>query len=284
MAFRPLAEFVHEETTGGALLLTATVVALIVANVAPVAYDGFWSTRIGSSSPLHLDLTLRSWVNDALMTVFFFVVGLEIKRELVVGELATPRAAALPTIAAAGGMALPAGIYALVNSGAPARRDEPSPWRQTSHSFSGPEPPREPGTGRAASVPAAVAIVDDIGAILVIAVFYGEGLSLAPLLAALVVVGAVIVMRRRVLAPAAYVPFAVALWLLVHESGIHATIAGVALLGTSQLGEAKLAILATSLVAAVTGSWLIARTKTRIDRARGTGLGLTTTSFHVPLE
>ena len=108
---RPLAEFVRDETTGGIVLASATVAALIWANLSPESYADVWSTTFGPSSPLHLHLDLHAWINDALMTLFFFVVGLEIKRELVVGELTRPRDAAVPLIAALGGMAVPALIY-----------------------------------------------------------------------------------------------------------------------------------------------------------------------------
>src|SRR4051812_38970096 len=108
---RPLTEFIRDETTGGMVLAVATVAALLWANIAPASYEDFWSTMIGPNSPLHLHLDLHTWVNDGLMTLFFFVVGLEIKRELVVGELSSPRVAAMPAIAALGGMAVPAAIY-----------------------------------------------------------------------------------------------------------------------------------------------------------------------------
>jgi Na+:H+ antiporter, NhaA family len=114
---RPLAEFVRDETTGGIVLAFATLAALMWANVAPGVYDDVWSTTLGPSSPLHLRLDLHAWVNDGLMTFFFFVVGLEIKRELVVGELTRPRDAAMPLIAAFGGMLVPALIYFAFNAG-----------------------------------------------------------------------------------------------------------------------------------------------------------------------
>ena len=114
---RALAEFIHDELVGGVALLIATVAALLWANLAPGSYVEVWSTTMGPSSPLHLDLDLHAWINDGLMAVFFFVVGLEIKRELVVGELALPRDATMPVIAALGGMAIPALIYAVLNTG-----------------------------------------------------------------------------------------------------------------------------------------------------------------------
>src|SRR5687768_3482191 len=112
---RPLAEFIRDETTGGIVLAIATLAALVWANLAPGSYEDLWSNTFGPNSPLHLDLSLHAWVNDALMAIFFFVVGLEIKRELAVGELTSPRDAAMPAIAALGGMAVPALIYLALN-------------------------------------------------------------------------------------------------------------------------------------------------------------------------
>src|SRR5581483_290965 len=115
---RPLQEFLNTETLGGLVLLAATAVALVWANVAADSYRDVWTRHAGGEvAALHLDLSLRAWVNDALMAVFFFVVGLEIKRELVRGELASPRRAALPMAAAIGGMAAPAGLYLALNAG-----------------------------------------------------------------------------------------------------------------------------------------------------------------------
>ena len=120
---RALAEFVRNESVGGLALVLATIAALIWVNAASGSYDSFWASTIGTDRwfDLHLDLSLHAWVNDGLMTVFFFVVGLEIKRELVVGELANPRAAVMPAIAALGGMVVPALIYLVVNGGGAGR-------------------------------------------------------------------------------------------------------------------------------------------------------------------
>ena len=227
---RPLAEFIRDETTGGIVLAIATVAALLWANVAPGTYDDLWSTTVGPSSPLHLDLTLHAWVNDALMAVFFFVVGLEIKRELVVGELTSARDAAMPAIAALGGMAVPALIYLVLNSGGAGREGWGIPIATDiafvlgTLALLGSRAP----TGLRLFL-LAVAIIDDIGAIVVIAVFYSDGIDFAALGGAVAMVLVVLVMRRRIPWPLAYVVPGIVLWFLLHESGVHATIAGVAL-------------------------------------------------------
>ena len=178
-----------------------------------------------------LRLDLRHWINDALMAIFFFVVGLEIKRELVAGELRDRRAAALPVLAALGGVVLPALIFVAITAGT----SEVSGWAI----------PAATDIAFAVGVLAllgdrvcsgaklfllTIAIVDDIAAIAVIALFYVGDLSLVWMAAALLGIGGVVALRR--LGVARIAPFAVlgvAIWLAVHESGVHATIAGVAL-------------------------------------------------------
>ena len=117
----PINEFLHLEAAGGLVLVAATVVALVWANSPwQDSYTSLWSTEIAITVGHHgIDLTLQEWVNDGLMAIFFFVVGLEIKRELVTGELRDPRRAALPAIAAVGGMVVPAVIYTAINVGGP---------------------------------------------------------------------------------------------------------------------------------------------------------------------
>jgi len=228
---RPLAEFIRDETTGGIVLAVATVAALVWANAAPGSYDDLWSTTLGPSSPLHLDLSLHAWVNDALMAVFFFVVGLEIKRELVVGELTSARDAAMPAIAAVGGMAVPALIYLAFNTGGAGREGWGIPIATDiafvlgALSLLG---SRAPSGLRLFLL--AVAIIDDIGAIIVIAVFYSDGIDFAALAGGAGIVVVVVAMRRLHIArPIVFVIPAIVLWFLLHESGVHATIAGVAL-------------------------------------------------------
>jgi NhaA family Na+:H+ antiporter len=206
----------------------ATVCALVWANAAPDGYAALWASDVDSGV---LALDLRHWVNDALMAIFFFVVGLEIKRELVVGELRERRAAALPVLAALGGVALPALIYLAITAGTPATAGWAIP-AATDIAFA---------VGVLALLGARVtpgmklllltiAIADDIAAIAIIALVYAGGLSLGWLAAALC--GLAIVAGLQRLGVARIAPYAVlgvAIWLAVHESGVHATIAGVAL-------------------------------------------------------
>jgi NhaA family Na+:H+ antiporter len=226
-----LAEFVRDESVGGLVLAAATVAALIWANISPGSYEDVWSTTFGPDSPFHLHLDLHAWINDALMTLFFFVVGLEIKRELAVGELRRPRDAAVPLFAALGGMIVPGAIYAAMNAGTsgadgwgiPIATDIAFVLGVLSLLGS-----RAPSGLRLFLL--AVAIIDDIGAIIVIALFYSDSIDLLALAGAGVAVVAVIALRAAGMTrPVVYVIPAVALWLLLHESGVHATIAGVAL-------------------------------------------------------
>ena len=229
----PLREFLRTEAGGGVLLLAATMTALAWANSSWAdSYQDFWHTSlsIGSGS-WAVQEDLQHWVNDALMVVFFFLIGLEIKRELVVGELRDPRAASLPALAALGGMAVPAMLFLTVAGGGEAGRGWAIPMA-TDIAFV---------VGILAllgsRVPAGLkvflltlAIVDDIGAIVVIAAFYSSGLSGWWLGGALVALAAVAVVRRLGLAhPIAYVPIGVAAWYCTYRAGIHPTIAGVAL-------------------------------------------------------
>jgi NhaA family Na+:H+ antiporter len=229
---RPLREFLKAEVAGGIVLLGATVVALVWANVGPgETYQRLWTTtftlRLGS---LELSEDLRHWVNDGLMAIFFFVVGLEIKRELVRGELREPRKAVLPAIAALGGMVLPAAVYLALNAGRESARGWGIPMA-TDIAFAlgvlallG---PRVPSSLKVFLL--SVAIVDDIGAIVVIALFYSGGIDALPLGIALALLVIIMVLKRmRVWWIPVYVVLGTAVWLAVFESGVHATIAGVA--------------------------------------------------------
>jgi Na+:H+ antiporter, NhaA family len=230
---RALQVFMETEVSGGVLLLVAALVALVWAN-SPFAggYERLWRTELTLQvGPWTMAEDLRHWVNDGLMTLFFFVVGLEIKRELTVGELRDPRAAALPVLAAVGGMLIPAALFLAVNPPGEASRGWGIPMA-TDIAFA---------LGVIAlvnrSVPSslrlfllAVAIVDDIGAIAVIALFYSVGIDLAALAAALGLLGAILVLRRAgVHRMPMYVMFGIATWFAMFESGLHPTIAGVAL-------------------------------------------------------
>ncbi len=230
---RPLRHFLHTESGGGIVLLAAAVVALVWAN-SPWSggYESLWSTELRLSvGGAELSEDLRHWVNDGLMAVFFFVVGLEIKRELVVGELRSPRTAAVPAVAALGGMVAPAALYLAVNAG----REGVEGWgipMATDIAFA---------VGVVAllgsRVPAplklfllTLAIVDDIGAILVIAVVYSDGIDGRALaVAAAAGVGIVVLRRIGVDWPVAYLAAGLVLWVATYQSGVHATIAGVVL-------------------------------------------------------
>ena len=231
---RPMLRFLRIEAASGALMLAAAVVALVWAN-SPWR-DSYLNLlhshiRLELGGVLVLDEPLEAWINDALMVVFFFVVGLEIKRELVVGELRRPRAAALPAIAALGGMVVPALIYVAFNAGGEGAAGWGIPMA-TDIAFA-------VGVlsllGRRVSNSLKIflltlAIVDDIGAIAVIAVFYTDDLSLDWLLVAVLIVVLVALMRlARIWYVPAYLMVGVVLWLAVFESGVHATIAGVVL-------------------------------------------------------
>jgi NhaA family Na+:H+ antiporter len=225
-------DFVSIEALSGLVLLAGAVAALVWANTATGSYDDFWhhhlNLGVGDAS---IDLSLQHWVNDGLMTVFFFVVGLEIKREVVRGELRDARTVALPVLAAIGGMALPALVYTALNAGKAGAEGWAIP-AATDIAFAvgvlallGPRVPRN-----LKLFVLTLAIVDDIGAIIVIAIFYSGGVELQWLLASLALVALILVLQRlRVATPLAYVIPALGLWVCMYESGVHPTIAGVIL-------------------------------------------------------
>ena len=225
-------EFVSIEVLSGLALVATAIAALAWANIDAESYASTWGADLGP-------LTAQAWVNEALMAAFFFVVGLEIKRELVEGALRTPPRAALPVFAALGGMVVPALVYMAWNTGGDGARGWGIPMA-TDIAFAlgllallGTRV--KPG---AKAFLLALAIVDDIGAIIVIAVFYSEDVAFVWLLGALGVCAAVVLMRRFGLRhPGAYLVPGIALWLCVHEAGIHATIAGVVLAFARALGE-----------------------------------------------
>ncbi|MDH4099818.1 MAG: Na+/H+ antiporter NhaA [Nitrospirota bacterium] len=230
----PFQRFLRQEVIGGILLLTASIAALVIAN-SPLghAYEEAWKTPIGISiGEYSLVKDLHHWINEGLMALFFFLVGLEIKREVRVGELSSPRQAFLPLAAAIGGMVLPAAIYAAINAGGPGAAGWGVPMA-TDIAFA---------LGCLAllggRVPSsliifllALAIIDDLGGILVIALFYSEDLSIEALLSAAVLLSTSYGMNRilgiRWTFP--YVFVGILMWLALLKSGIHATIAGVLL-------------------------------------------------------
>ena len=230
---QPLQEFLREETASALLLLGAALLALIWVN-SPwrESYERLWTTELGIQlGSLSIVEDLRHWVNDGLMTLFFLVVGLEIKRELTTGELRDPRAAAVPVIAAIGGMVVPALVYLALNAGGEGGRGWGIPMA-TDIAFA-----LGVLTLAARSAPASLkpflltlAIVDDIGAITVIAIFYTDDLHTTALLIALGLLGVIVLLQRvEVRAAAVYVGLGCGVWLAAVESGVHPTIAGVAL-------------------------------------------------------
>jgi NhaA family Na+:H+ antiporter len=228
-----IAAVLRKETVGGVLLLVGTVLALAWAN-SPWSggYEGLRDARVGPAS-LHLDLTLGTWAADGLLAIFFFVAGLELKREFVAGDLRDPRRAALPVAAAVGGMAAPALIFVLVNLGT------------GDGALRGWAIPTATDIAFALAVLAVIsthlpsalrtflltlAVVDDLLAITIIAVFYTAALSVVPLLLALVTLAVFgVLVQRRIRSWWLLLPLAILTWVLVHESGVHATVAGVLL-------------------------------------------------------
>ena len=222
----------RKETVGGALLLVATVIALVWAN-SPVgdSYQRLSETRVGPSA-LDLDLTLATWAADGLLAIFFFVVGLELKREFVAGDLRDPSRAALPVVAAMGGMAVPALVFVAINTGG-------------GSALRGWAIPTATDIAFALAVLAVVsshlptalrtflltlAVVDDLLAVTIIAVFYTSDLQVGYLAAALVPLALfAVAVQRRIRSWWLLLPLAAATWVLMHESGVHATVAGVLL-------------------------------------------------------
>jgi NhaA family Na+:H+ antiporter len=232
---QPLQRVLSHEAAGGIVMLAAAAVALVWANSPwSDSYTDLWATplRVELGDLIHLDhLSLQTWVNDALMAVFFLLVGVEIKREVVHGDLRDLRSVTLPVIAAVGGMVVPAAIFAAFNAGG----DGADGWgipMATDIAFA-----VGVVTLLGKRVPLAakiflltLAVADDIGAIVVIAVFYTGDLAWGWFAAALLGLGAIFLMRRgdvQSLAP--YLSVGAFVWLALLESGVHATLAGVAL-------------------------------------------------------
>jgi NhaA family Na+:H+ antiporter len=228
-----IAAVLRKETVGGALLLAGTVLALVWANSPwSESYAALRDTTVGPTA-LDLHLSLGSWAADGLLAIFFFVAGLELKREFIAGDLRSPRRAALPVAAAVGGMAVPALLYTLVNLGPGG--DALSGWAI----------PTATDIAFALAVLAVIsthlptglrtflltlAVVDDLLAITIIAVFYTSALSVTPLLLALLPLAAfTVLVQKRIRWWWLLLPLALVTWALVHASGVHATVAGVLL-------------------------------------------------------
>lgn len=234
-ARKALMKFLHSESTGGIILLIFAVIALLFANIpALVPFTSIWDYNCGIEfGNFSLKMPLRLWINDGLMAIFFFVVGLEIKREMLVGGLSSAKKAALPVFAALGGMIFPAIIYAIFN------HDNPD----TSHGWGIPMATdiafaigvisllgKRIPIGIKALI-TALAVADDLGAIIVLAIFYPtHALHLSFLLYAAIVVAIILILRKLgVYNKYLYVIAGVFLWYFIFQSGVHATIAGVIL-------------------------------------------------------
>ena len=232
VSIRPLRDFLAAESAGGILVVGAALLALVWANSPwQESYRELWATaievRFGSMS---LAMDLRQFVNEALMTIFFFVVGLEIKREVVEGELREPARRALPVFAAMGGMILPALIYAGINFGTPEQRGWGIPMATDIALAVGVMTLAGHVRPNLKLFLLALAIVDDIGAILVIGVFYAGNIRFGWIGAGCIAVAMVVVLqRRRVDLLWVYLVAGCGLWVALHESGIHATLTGVIL-------------------------------------------------------
>lgn len=226
--------FLESQTSGGLVLLVCTIIALVVANVPALQHiQEIWHTNVGITfGEFKIEMSLMHWINDALMAIFFFVVGLEIKREMLVGELSSVKKATLPIFAALGGMLVPAAIYAFFNAGTPTSNGWGIPMA-TDIAFAvgvisilG---KRCPSALKIFLL--ALAIVDDLGAIIVLALFYpSHELSFMYMGLALVVFLVLVGFNKmKITSPYIYMIFGLVLWYFVFKSGIHATIAGVLL-------------------------------------------------------
>ncbi|RFU23262.1 Na+/H+ antiporter NhaA [Geodermatophilus marinus] len=228
-----IASVLRRETVGGALLLVAAAIALAWANSPwSESYEALRDTEVGPEA-LHLDLSLGTWAADGLLAIFFFVAGLELKREFVAGDLRDPRRAALPVAAAIGGMAVPAVFFVLINLGG------------AEGALRGWAIPAATDIAFALAVLAVIsthlpsalrtflltlAVVDDLLAIIVIAIFYTASLAVVPLLLALLPLALFgFLVQKRIRSWWLLLPLAAVTWVLVHESGVHATVAGVLL-------------------------------------------------------
>lgn len=229
--FKPVSRFIHQEYTGGIVLFISVLIALIWANsAASHGYYELWETKLAINfAGRELNASLHTWINDGLMALFFFVIGLELKREFMVGELSTPRKAMLPLMAAIGGMVVPASIYLLVNMqsgfthgwGIPMATD--IAFALGLLSLAGKHVPTSLKVFLSA-----LAVADDLGAVLVIAFFYTTDISMMHLaiggiILLMLLAGSLLGVRQT----GFYVVLGMCVWLCFLLSGVHATIAGV---------------------------------------------------------
>ncbi len=230
---QPFRDFFRSKQIGGVILICCVIISLVIANTAwGNGFENMLAKQIGfATNSIHLKYPVSLWINDGLMAIFFLLVGLEIKREIIEGELSSPKKAAMPIFAALGGMLVPAGIYFIFNYntvssngwGIPMATD--IAFALAILSLLG---KRVPASLKVFL--AALAIADDLGAIVVIAIFYTKELHLDQLLYSVIILAGLILMNRfGVKKLVFYIIPGIFLWYFVHHSGIHATIAGVLL-------------------------------------------------------
>lgn len=226
--------FFKSSQSGGVLLLLCTFISLIIANSAlGDSYRGMWDTHLGFHlGNLHMDHSIGDWINDGLMTIFFLLVGLEIERELYIGEISSRKTAMLPVMGALGGMVVPALIYFFINMNNPATIRGAGIPTATDIAFAiaimGLLGDKVPPSLKVFLT--ALAIIDDLGAIFVIAIFYGTGFSVPYLLLSAGMFGFLLLLNRlKVTSLWVYLPLGLVLWFFMMHSGIHATLAGVLL-------------------------------------------------------
>lgn len=232
-ATKLFAEFFESEKASGIVLIVCTIVSLLLANSSfSDVYEHIWNYQLGHHSAEH-------WINDGLMTIFFLLIGLELEREIYIGELSSVKNALLPIIAALGGMLVPAGIYMLLNYGTPTQAGAGIPMA-TDIAFAlgvlsllGNRVPLSLKVFLTA-----LAVIDDLGAILVIAIFYTDNLSLMNLGIALGIMGVLFIFNRmKVNSWILYIIGGIGMWYFMLNSGIHATIAGVLLAFVIPFGD-----------------------------------------------
>ena len=227
----PFEHFLHSQTTTGLVLMIMTVIALLLANSPFVdAYTHFFHTNIDFNvGNWKISHNLHHWINDGLMAIFFFMIGLEIKREILVGELSNIKVAILPILAAIGGMVLPAFIYFYINEGGPGADGWGIPMAtDIAFAISALVLLGNRVSPALVTFLVALAIVDDLGAVLVIAIFYTDTIQFVPLLLAALSFGILVLFNRfGIHAILPYFAIGLFLWFFMLESGVHATIAGV---------------------------------------------------------
>ena len=225
----------YENAKGGILLISCTIISLLIANSSiSENYIGFWQWEYGG-------LSLEKWVNDFLMAIFFLMIGLELKREVYVGELSNPTNASLPVLAATGGMIIPAGIFMLLNHGTPTQSGAGIPMA-TDIAFAigvisllGKKVPSSLKT-----LLMAIAVIDDLGAIIVIAIFYTNHLSMPDLGIVLGIFGVLLLLNKlKINYLLLYLVLGVIMWYFMLRSGVHATLAGILLALAIPFGKGK---------------------------------------------